>query len=142
MLREFFNGKELNCSINPDEAIAHGATLKAAVIAGIQNNDYGDIVFIDTTALSLGVKTFGDKYEKLIERCTNIPVTSKAKVFSTAKDYQAKVDIQIYEGEREFCKDNNSIGKFTLKIPPAPQGVPVIEVVFNVSIEGVLSVQA
>ncbi len=131
-------GKEPNRSVNPDEVVAMGA----AVQGGIAKGDVKDILVLDATPLSLGVETLGGVMTKLIERNTTIP-TSKSETFSTAADSQTTVTVRVLQGEREFAKDNRLLGEFNLNdIPPAPRGVPQIEVTFNIDVNGILSVKA
>ncbi len=137
LVKEIF-GKEGNKSINPDEAVALGA----AVQGGITTGEVKDILVLDVTPLSLGVETYGGVMTVLIPRNTTIP-TSKAEVFSTAADNQTSVEIHVLQGEREFAKDNRTLGKFQLAgIPPAPRGVPQVEVSFDIDVNGILNVKA
>jgi len=136
-IKAFF-GKELNKSVNPDEVVAIGAAIQGAVIKG----DVKDVLLLDVTPLSLGIETLGGVMTKLIEKGTTIPV-KKTQIFSTAEDNQPAVTINAIQGEREFAKDNKSLGQFNLEnIPPAPRGVPQIEVAFDIDANGILVVSA
>jgi molecular chaperone DnaK len=138
MVKELFKGKEPNRTVNPDEVVAVGAAIQASIATGQMK----DILVLDATPLSLGVETLGGVMTKLIERNTTIPV-SKTEVFSTASDNQDSVTINVLQGEREFAKDNRLLGRFDLSgIPPAPRGVPQIEVTFNIDVNGILNVAA
>ncbi|XP_068669667.1 stromal 70 kDa heat shock-related protein, chloroplastic-like [Aristolochia californica] len=131
-------GKEPNVTVNPDEVVALGAAVQAGVLAG----DVSDIVLLDVTPLSIGLETLGGVMTKIIPRNTTLP-TSKSEVFSTAADGQTSVEINVLQGEREFVRDNKSLGSFRLDgIPPAPRGVPQIEVKFDIDANGILSVSA
>merc|ERR1712158_294070 len=142
LLQDFFNGQELNRAINPDEAVAYGAAVQAAILTGDTSSEVADLVLLDVAPLSLGIETEGSIMSCLVKRNTTIP-TKQTQSFTTCENNQSVIGIQVYEGERVMTRDNHKLGSFDLTgIPPAPKGVPSIEVTFEIDANGVLNVSA
>jgi L1 cell adhesion molecule like protein len=142
LLRDFFNGKELCQSINPDEAVAYGAAVQGAILGGDKSEKINDIILLDVCPLTLGIETAGGVMTPLIKRNTTVP-TKKSQTFSTFADNQTQVKIKIYQGERAMTRDCDALGEFDLGgIPPMPRGVPQIEITYDVDANGILNVSA
>lgn len=142
LLKEFFDGKEPNSSINPDEAVAYGAAVQSGILTGDTAGDTKDILLIDVTPFTFGIETLGGVMNAIIPRGTTIP-TKKSKTFTTSSDYQKSVSTRIFEGERPLVKDNHLLGEFMLEgIPSALKGVPKIDVTFAIDENSILTVTA
>ena len=142
LLSNYFNGKELNKSINPDEAVAYGASIQAAILSGIKDDKLDNLILLDVCPLSLGIETAGGVMKVLIPRGTQLPI-KKTQIFSTATDNQPAVTIQVFEGERHNTEHNNKLGEFQLRgIPPMPRGVPQIVITYDIDVNGILNVSA
>lgn len=142
LLKDYFNGKEPNRSINPDEAVAYGAAVQAAILSGDESEKIGSCVLVDVAPLSLGIETAGEVMTVLIPRNTTIP-TRKSQIFTTYVDNQPGVLIKVFEGERQMTKDNNRLGQFNLEgIQLAKRGVPQIEVSFEIDENGIMNITA